>query len=84
LGNVNPIGTRSCYNKGNRCAETLFFNYNRHHNLKIKVARIFNTYGLGMDPNDGRVISNSIIQALKKGEPLTFMVREDRPDPSAM
>jgi len=63
-GNVNPIGFRSCYDEGKRCAETLFFDYYRQHNLKIKVARIFNTYGPRMYPNDGRVISNFIIQAL--------------------
>ena len=69
-GNVNPIGIRSCYDEGKRCAETLFFDYHRQHKLKIKVARIFNTYGSRMYPNDGRVISNFIMQALK-GEDLT-------------
>ena len=69
-GNVNPIGFRSCYDEGKRCAETLFFDYRRQHNLSIKVARIFNTYGPNMHPNDGRVVSNFIIQALK-GEPIT-------------
>jgi len=64
-GRVNPIGIRSCYDEGKRCAETLFFDYHRQHNLKIKVARIFNTYGPRMHPNDGRVVSNFIIQALK-------------------
>ncbi len=64
-GNVNPIGLRSCYDEGKRCAETLFFDYHRQHKLKIKVARIFNTYGPRMHPNDGRVISNFIIQALQ-------------------
>lgn len=64
-GNVNPIGSRSCYDEGKRCAETLFFNYRRQHNLSIKVARIFNTYGPRMHPNDGRVVSNFIVQALK-------------------
>ena len=64
-GNVNPIGIRSCYDEGKRCAETLFFDYWRQHNLKIKVARIFNTYGPRMHPNDGRVVSNFIVQALK-------------------
>jgi len=64
-GNVNPIGSRSCYDEGKRCAETLFFDYHRQHNLKIKVARIFNTYGPRMHPSDGRVISNFIIQALR-------------------
>ncbi len=69
-GNVNPIGSRSCYDEGKRCAETLFFDYHRQHKLKIKVARIFNTYGPKMHPNDGRVVSNFIIQALK-GENVT-------------
>ena len=64
-GRVNPIGPRSCYDEGKRCAETLFFDYYRQHQLKIKIARIFNTYGPRMHPNDGRVISNFIIQALK-------------------
>src|SRR4051794_15884185 len=64
-GNVNPIGPRSCYDEGKRCAETLFFDYWRQHRLRIKVARIFNTYGPGMHPNDGRVVSNFIIQALR-------------------
>jgi len=64
-GNVNPIGSRSCYDEGKRCAETLFFDYYRQHNLNIKVARIFNTYGPNMHPNDGRVVSNFIVQALK-------------------
>jgi len=63
-GNVNPIGPRSCYDEGKRCAETLFFDYRRQHKLRIKVARIFNTYGPRMHPNDGRVVSNFIIQAL--------------------
>ena len=63
-GNVNPIGPRSCYDEGKRCAETLFFDYYRQHNLDIKVVRIFNTYGPNMHPNDGRVISNFIVQAL--------------------
>ena len=70
-GNVNPIGIRSCYDEGKRCAETLFFDYHREHNLKIKIARIFNTYGPNMHPNDGRVVSNFIIQALK-GEDITI------------
>jgi UDP-glucuronate decarboxylase len=69
-GHVNPIGLRSCYDEGKRCAETLFFDYHRQHNLRIKVARIFNTYGPRMHPNDGRVVSNFIIQALK-GEDIT-------------
>lgn len=70
-GNVNPIGLRSCYDEGKRCAETLFFDYHRQHKLKIKVARIFNTYGPRMYPNDGRVISNFIVQALR-GEDITI------------
>jgi UDP-glucuronate decarboxylase len=70
-GNVNPIGFRSCYDEGKRCAETLFFDYRRQHKLPIKVARIFNTYGPRMHPADGRVVSNFIIQALK-GEPITM------------
>jgi UDP-glucuronate decarboxylase len=69
-GNVNPVGPRSCYDEGKRCAETLFFDYHRQHKLEIKVARIFNTYGPRMHPNDGRVVSNFIVQALK-GEPIT-------------
>lgn len=70
-GNVNPIGPRSCYDEGKRAAETLFFDYHRQHKLRIKVARIFNTYGPRMHPNDGRVVSNFIVQALK-GEPITI------------
>jgi UDP-glucuronate decarboxylase len=70
-GNVNPIGRRSCYDEGKRCAETLFFDYYRQHHLPIKVARIFNTYGPRMHPNDGRVVSNFIIQALRNG-PITI------------
>jgi UDP-glucuronate decarboxylase len=70
-GNVNPIGFRSCYDEGKRCAETLFFDYRRQHNLQIKVGRIFNTYGPRMHPADGRVVSNFIIQALKN-EPITI------------
>ncbi len=69
-GHVNPIGLRSCYDEGKRCAETLFFDYHRQHKLRIKVARIFNTYGPRMHPNDGRVVSNFIVQALR-GAPLT-------------
>jgi UDP-glucuronate decarboxylase len=69
-GNVNPIGLRACYDEGKRCAETLFFDYHRQHKLKIKVARIFNTYGPRMHPNDGRVVSNFIMQALT-GEDIT-------------
>lgn len=70
-GNVNPIGPRSCYDEGKRCAETLFFDYSRQHGLPVKVARIFNTYGPRMHPSDGRVVSNFIVQALK-GEPITL------------
>ena len=70
-GNVNPIGPHSCYDEGKRCAETLFFDYRRQHNLAIKVARIFNTYGPHMHPNDGRVVSNFIVQALR-GEDITI------------
>lgn len=70
-GHVNPIGFRSCYDEGKRCAETLFFDYRRQHNLRIKVARIFNTYGPHMHPNDGRVVSNFIVQALKN-DPITI------------
>jgi UDP-glucuronate decarboxylase len=70
-GNVNPIGPRSCYDEGKRCAETLFFDYNRQHKLRIKVIRIFNTYGPRMHPNDGRVVSNFIMQALQN-QPITI------------
>ena len=70
-GHVNPIGSRSCYDEGKRCAETLFFDYQRQHSLRIKVARIFNTYGPRMHPNDGRVVSNFIVQALRN-EPITL------------
>jgi UDP-glucuronate decarboxylase len=70
-GHVNPHGFRSCYDEGKRCAETLFFDYRRQHGLNIKVARIFNTYGPRMHPNDGRVVSNFIMQALR-GEPITI------------
>lgn len=70
-GNVNPIGPRSCYDEGKRCAETLFFDYHRQHGLEIKVARIFNTYGPRMQLHDGRVVSNLVVQALK-GEPITI------------
>ena len=70
-GRVNPIGIRSCYDEGKRCAETLFFDYWRQHRLEIKVMRIFNTYGPRMHPNDGRVVSNFIVQALR-GEPITI------------
>jgi len=70
-GHVNPIGPRSCYDEGKRCAETLFFDYHRQHGVRIKVARIFNTYGPRMHPNDGRVVSNFVMQALA-GEPITI------------
>jgi UDP-glucuronate decarboxylase len=70
-GNVNPIGIRSCYDEGKRCAETLFFDYHRQHQLRIKVMRIFNTYGPRMHPDDGRVVSNFIVQALK-GDNITI------------
>ncbi len=70
-GNVNPVGLRACYDEGKRCAETLFFDYHRQHELEIKVARIFNTYGPRMHPNDGRVVSNFIVQALQ-GNPITI------------
>src|ERR1700733_4963582 len=70
-GSVNTLGPRACYDEGKRCAETLFFDYHRQHKLRIKVARIFNTYGPRMHPNDGRVVSNFIVQALK-GEPITI------------
>ncbi|WP_040855857.1 UDP-glucuronic acid decarboxylase family protein [Thiorhodovibrio frisius] len=70
-GNVNPNGPRSCYDEGKRCAETLFFDYRRQHGLRVKLARIFNTYGPRMHPNDGRVVSNFIVQALR-GEPITL------------
>src|SRR6187455_485374 len=70
-GSVNPIGPRACYDEGKRCAETLFFDYHRQHRLRIKVARIFNTYGPRMHPNDGRVVSNFIVQALE-GKPITL------------
>jgi UDP-glucuronate decarboxylase len=70
-GRVNPIGIRSCYDEGKRCAETLFFDYHRQYGLNIKVARIFNTYGPRMHPDDGRVVSNFIVQALK-GDPITI------------
>lgn len=70
-GRVNPIGVRSCYDEGKRCAETLFFDYHRQHNLRIKVARLFNTYGSNMHPNDGRVVSNFIMQAIQN-KPITI------------
>jgi len=70
-GHVNPIGPRACYDEGKRCAETLFFDYHRQHQLRIKVARIFNTYGPRMHPDDGRVVSNFIVQALQN-QPLTI------------
>src|SRR5471030_1604443 len=70
-GNVNPIGPRACYDEGKRCAETLFFDYHRQMDLRIKVMRIFNTYGPRMHPNDGRVVSNFVIQALR-GEAISI------------
>ena len=70
-GHVNPIGLRACYDEGKRCAETLFFDYHRQYGVRIKVARIFNTYGPRMHPNDGRVVSNFIMQALRN-EPITI------------
>jgi UDP-glucuronate decarboxylase len=70
-GNVNPIGLRSCYDEGKRCADTLFFDYHRQHGVDIRVARIFNTYGPRMHPNDGRVVSNFIVQALR-GQDITI------------
>jgi UDP-glucuronate decarboxylase len=76
-GRVNPIGIRSCYDEGKRCAETLFFDYHRQHKLDIKVARIFNTYGPRMHPNDGRVVSNFVVQALR-GEPITVHGKGDQ------
>lgn len=76
-GSVNPIGIRACYDEGKRCAETLFFDYHRQHNLKIKVMRIFNTYGPRMHPNDGRVVSNFIVQALK-GKDITIYGKGDQ------
>ncbi len=76
-GNVNPLGIRACYDEGKRCAETLFFDYHRQHKLRIKVARIFNTYGPHMHPNDGRVVSNFIVQALKN-EPITIYGKGDQ------
>ncbi len=76
-GNVNPLGPRACYDEGKRCAETLFFDYFRQHKLRIKVGRIFNTYGPRMLPNDGRVVSNFIVQALK-GDPITVYGKGDQ------
>src|SRR5690606_6433223 len=76
-GNVNPIGLRSCYDEGKRCAETLFSDYRRQHGIDTKIARIFNTYGPRMHPNDGRVVSNFVIQALR-GEPLTVYGRGEQ------
>ena len=76
-GNVNPIGVRSCYDEGKRCAETLFFDYRRQHGLRIKVARIFNTYGPRMHPNDGRVVSSFIVQALQ-GKDITVFGEGDQ------
>lgn len=82
-GNVNPIGVRSCYDEGKRCAETLFFDYHRQHQVRVKVARIFNTYGPRMHPADGRVVSNFIVQALRN-EPITIMGMDRRPDRSVL
>jgi len=76
-GHVNPIGLRSCYDEGKRCAETLFFDYRRQHNMQIKVGRIFNTYGPRMHPHDGRVVSNFIVQALS-GDPITIYGKGDQ------
>ena len=76
-GNVNPVGIRSCYDEGKRCAETLFFDYWRQHKLRAKVVRIFNTYGPRMHPDDGRVVSNFIVQALK-GQPITIFGRGEQ------
>jgi UDP-glucuronate decarboxylase len=76
-GRVNPIGTRSCYDEGKRCAETLFFDYHRQYGMDVRVARIFNTYGPRMHPNDGRVVSNFIVQALR-GEPITVYGKGDQ------
>lgn len=76
-GNVNPIGYRSCYDEGKRCAETLFFDYHRQHKVNIRVGRLFNTYGPNMHPNDGRVVSNFIIQALKN-KPITIYGKGDQ------
>ncbi len=76
-GNVNPIGIRSCYDEGKRCAETLFFDYHRQHKVNIRVGRLFNTYGPNMHPNDGRVVSNFIIQALQ-GKPITIYGKGDQ------
>jgi UDP-glucuronate decarboxylase len=82
-GRVNPIGPRACYDEGKRCAETLFFDYQRQHNMDIKVVRIFNTYGPRMHPNDGRVVSNFIVQALR-GATSPSMAMAGRHVPSAM
>ena len=76
-GHVNPIGIRSCYDEGKRCAETLFFDYHRQHRLRIKVARIFNTYGPRMHPNDGRVVSNFITHAVESGRPPNLRTSAD-------
>jgi UDP-glucuronate decarboxylase len=82
-GNVNPIGLRSCYDEGKRCAETLFFDYWPPAQAAIKVARIFNTYGPRMHPNDGRVVSNFIVQALRRGPDHRLRRRHRRRAPSA-
>ncbi len=76
-GNVNPVGIRSCYDEGKRCAETLFFDYHRQHRVNVRVGRLFNTYGPQMHPNDGRVVSNFIVQALQ-GQPITIYGRGDQ------
>ena len=81
-GNVNPRGPRACYDEGKRCAETLFFAYLRQHKVRIKVARIFNTYGPRMHPNDGRVVSNFIVQALR-GQDIT-LYGDGSPDPGLL
>ena len=83
-GNVNPLGPRACYDEGKRCAETLFFDYLRQHKLRIKVARIFNTYGPRMHPNDGRVVSNFIVQALRGRGHHASTATAARRAPSAM
>ena len=77
-GNVNPIGPRACYDEGKRCAETLFFDYQRQHDLQIKVARIFNTYGPCLQPDDGRVVSNFVMQALRGDQPSDQMTDQTR------
>ena len=83
-GNVNPIGPRACYDEGKRCAETLFFDYHRQNKVDIRVIRIFNTYGPRMRPDDGRVVSNFIVQALKGERISPCTATENRPDPFVM